>query len=146
MPNLKPLTKQRWVISFDGGADIVFDTLTGVEAEASATDYNDGSTGQTKSALGFIKYSNITLSKTADEETDTALRQFLETKRTDGNQPFQLSYQAVTVNRNGDPISGYSPITVTECQVRRVKYPEVDRTSDDLAKWEIEIIVNGEVK
>jgi hypothetical protein len=49
MPNLKPLTKQRWVITVNGGAtSLVFDKLTGAGAEWSQTDFNDGVTGQTR--------------------------------------------------------------------------------------------------
>lgn len=146
MPNLKPLTKQRWVVTVNGGAtSIVFDKLTGAGAEWSQTDYNDGVTGQTKTALGFLKNANVTLSKTADEETDAALRDWLKTQLSNGNQPFDMSYQAVSVNKAGDPIGSYSPITVTQCTIARVKYPEVERTSSDLAMWEVEVVCNGDI-
>ncbi len=147
MPNLKPLTKQRFVITVNGGGtSLVFDKLTGIGAEWSTTDYNDGTTGQTKTALGFLKNTVITLGKTADEETDAALRDWLKTQLTNGNQPFDMSYQAVTVNKTGDPVSSYSPITATQCVISKVKYPEVERTSADLAMWEIEVVVNGDIQ
>lgn len=146
MPNLKPLTKQRWVITVNGGAtSLVFDKLTGVGAEWSKTDFNDGTTGQTKTALGFLKNMEVTLSKVADEETDAALRDWIKTQLSNGNTPFDMSYQAVTVNKAGDPVASYSPITCTQCTISKVKYPEVERTSSDLATWEIEVIVNGDV-
>jgi hypothetical protein len=44
-------------------------------------------------ALGFLKNANVTLSKTADEETDTALRDWLKTQLSNGNTPFDMSYQ-----------------------------------------------------
>lgn len=144
MANLKPLTRQRWVINIDEATEITFDTCSGVQVEYSQTDFNDGVTGQTKTAVGFLKNSNVTLGKVADEETDAPLRSWLA-NQAKAATPFNLAIRAVTVNKAGDPLTSYEPIKCTQCSLVRVKYPEPDRTSSDLAKWEVEIVVNGDV-
>lgn len=146
MPNLNPLTKQRWIITINGNTTLIFDKLTGAGYEFSKTDYNDGTTGQTKTALGFIKNKPVTLSKVADEVTDAALRGWIKIQLDGGNKPFDMAYQAVTVNKTGTPVSSYAPIAVTGCVISDVKYPEVERTSTDLAVWELEITPNGDIQ
>ena len=137
---LKPITQKQFLVLIDQLKETYWSKATAPKETREAADYNDGQTGNTKKALGFVSRDNITLSKAFDPVADKVITTWYDGIKKNGTpaEGFSISIQPVQNNLETTTISGVT-ITLTGCQVVSFKLPEIDRMGNGVAMLELEV-------
>ena len=137
MANLKPISKKQFLVTVEG-LQATFTKCSAPKKTRAESEYNDGSTGQTKRHLDFITNDKVTISTNYDPVSHQAIYQWAEQRFKDA-QRFSMTIQPVNPDLENSPYPGSKALVLTECQVVSVTYPDTDREGSGMATLAIEL-------
>jgi hypothetical protein len=135
---LEPVNQAQFVVTM-GSLSARFTTATGFEATRTEDPYNDGQTSLERKHLGFTSLTNVTLGKPYSPGQDRELEQAFKNARDTGSRE-TVAIQAVDTTIQGQPLAGTQTLVLTDCQIKTIKYPAIDRNGSGVAMSEIEVV------
>lgn len=136
--NLKPIGEKQWLITIEG-VEGTWETMTQPSVARESISYTDPTQGRTRQHLTFQSNEDITLTRLCDVDKDAAVVAWCQERMTGANTvtPFVITYSPVYADTAGTPYDGAPKYSLTGCYLKTYKLAKADRTSNNLAKFEV---------